>query len=202
MLNSFLTDDSYRMVSSKRRNKISNDFTKHKSPNNNAIWLYFDYYLCNNGQNNIDKQCIMSLNEVNLKELLKGIKKIMKCDMWTDNEKKVQLSKDILHWRCTQCDFGNNCKNKLNYKCGYSHPCDDFIEIYIFNHYKLYPSYIPSGKKMKLYDKLFDINCHIDDYALNVDELRILPYNHRKIFTWLHIRIVTDLRKKIKIAYI
>ena len=65
----------------------------------------------------------------------------------------------------------------------------------IRKHYESYPSYIPLGRKTKLYNASLDIGgSNKDNYAPNDDELRTLPSNHRKIFTWLHIRIVTDLR--------
>ena len=65
----------------------------------------------------------------------------------------------------------------------------------IRKHYESYPSYIPSGRKTKLYNASLDSGgTNKDNYASDDDELRILPLNHRKIFTWLHIRIVTALR--------
>ena len=160
------------------------------------LWRYKRYYLYNNGENNIDKKCIMCLKPNDLFILLNVIKNMMKCDFWSREEKREQLSNDMYHWRCSICKHGDGCINKLNYKCGYFHSCDNSIMLDTLKHYELYPSYIPNARKMKLYNALFDTdgNKDKDKYALKVCELRILPYNHRKIFTWLHIRIVTDLR--------
>ena len=118
----------------------------------------------------------------------------MKCDSWSSNERHTQLLDDMSHWRSI-CKFGDKCRNKYNYRCGYVHSCDTAILFGTHKHYESYPSYIPSGRKTKLYNASLDIGgSNKDNYASNDDELRTLPSNHRKIFTWLHIRIVTDLR--------
>jgi hypothetical protein len=199
--------DEYHLVVSKKQKKIFDTLTRHDILNkydilkrdeccDNILWSYKGYYLYNNGENNIDKECIMSLKPNNLLILLNVIKDMMKYEFWSYEERCEQLSNDMYHWRCSICKHGNNCKNKLNYKCGYFHSCDTFIMHDTLQHYKSYPSYIPNARKMKLYNALFDTDRNKDKnkYALTLCELRILPCNHRKVFTWLHIRIVTDLR--------
>ena len=186
--------DEYNLVV--YRKKFFDIFNLKHECCDDILWSYKEYYLYNNGKNNIDKDCIMCLNPNNLLILLNVIKDMMKYNFWSHYERRTQLSNDMSHWRCSICKHGDNCKNKLNYKCGYFHSCDNSITPDILQHYKSYPSYIPNARKMKLYNALFDTdgNVDTDKYALTSCELRILPYNHRKIFTWLHIRIVTDFR--------
>ena len=174
----------------KTHNKISSTESAHKY-NHVFVWHCNAYYLRRSGANNIDKRCVMSLTHDELIQLLEAIKNIMKCDSWSSNERHTQLLDDMSHWRSI-CKFGDKCRNKYNYRCGYVHPCDFAIMFGIRKHYESYPSYIPLGRKAKLYNASLDIGgSNKDDYAQNENELCILQLNHRKIFTWLHIRNVT-----------
>ena len=178
-------------------NQTHNKIDSTQSPrkySNDFVWHYSKYYLCKNGADNIDKRCVVSLTQDELAQLLEAIKNNMKCDSCSSKERRTQLLDDMSHWR-SLCKSGNKRENNYNYRCGYVHSCDTAIMFGIRRHYESYPSYIPSGRKTKLYNASLDIGgSNKDNYASNEDELRTLPSNHRKIFTWLHIRIVTDLR--------
>ena len=192
-------NECYQLITHKKHNKINDILTKHDVLNerdDSVIWRNRVYYLRNNGENNLDKPCITYLNQNDLLDLLNALKSIMKYHLWEPDEIHAQLLSDMSYWRRSICVHGDECINQLNYKCGYFHSRDKFITPDLSTHYNLYPSYIPNGRKTKLYNVLFDIDGKRDNYALTLNELRILPCNHRKIFTWLHIRIVTDLRKK------
>lgn len=166
----------------------------------NCIWVNGSYYLKYNGENNINKECIMLISIDDVYILLNAIKELMKFSLWDNIEKNKQLYDDMNYWHYYKCRNGDNCKNKYKNLCGYYHPCDDNIKPMIKLHYMNYPSYIPNGRKMKIYNPNFNKNGEIDQtlFAENEKDLRILPYNHRKIFTWLHIRVITHFRKTYK----